>query len=145
VVDRSSTVQTTVKIIGDVGRRAYHGMETLKYRPTEIAIRHVRKSLTDVDDAESFVVYLIGEDDLGATTEVFTDASYGKMRLGDLPLWALEVLISAGVRIPKYVVNQVLDGEVRSAFDGHESKPQLTLVDGNDDLPDTPSDTIDKD
>jgi hypothetical protein len=168
VVDRTIATHATIDIIGEAPTRDYSGT-SFKYRPTSIDVHARNGSALDSPlSFESFKVYLIGKDDDGVgVTEQFSDGVGYRNRLADLPAWVLEVIISTGIRVPQYIVDQVkeleddeqehsvgqtagepegrTDPEQAADSDDRPRRPAIVVVDGSDELPDTPSDVIDKD
>jgi hypothetical protein len=168
VVDRTIATHATIDIIGEVPARAYGGT-SFEYRPTGIDV-HSRSGTAGDLDIESFKVYLFGLDDDGeSVTETFSDGVGYRNRLADLPAWVLEVIISTGIRVPQYIVDKVkevnddehiqehsigqaagepegrTDPEQSADSDDRPGRSAIVVVDGSDELPDTPSDVIDKD
>jgi len=166
VVDRTIATHVTIDIVGQAPVRRYRGT-SFEYRPTGIDV-HSRSGLVGDLGVESFKAYLFGVDeDDENVTEVFSDDLRTRNFLADIPMWALEVIISAGIRVPQYIVDKVKEvegdeqehsvGQAAGKPEGRTDPEQAAdsddrprwrptvVVDGSDELPDTPSDVIDKD
>jgi hypothetical protein len=167
VIDRTIATHATIDIIGEAPVREYGGT-SFKYYPTGIDVHSRSGTLNGNMSIESFKVYLFGLDGDGeSVTETFSDGVGYRNRLADLPAWVLEVIISAGIRVPQYIVDKVkeveddehtqehsvgqaagkpegwTDPEQAADSDDRPRRPAV-VVDGSDELPDTPSDVIDK-